>query len=179
MNFLAKKYQFLVRVVCYTHPMKRSSFTLVELLVVLAIMSIILSISAGYFIGFKSGNALRLGSQVVVAALHQARTMAITQQSPHGVALDSSQSRVFVFRKPDGATRIKVSEDYQLPKGVFIDDSNFRLDTHVEVNARAVLFSSTGTATNGSIWLRNSHGKFNTITVIAPTGRARIFNHHT
>lgn len=159
--------------------MKRSSFTLVEVLVVLAIMSITLGISAGYFVNFRSGNALRLGSQIVVAALHQARTMAITLQSPHGVALDSAQSRVFVFRKPDGATRIKVNENYQLPKGVLIDNSNFRFDTHVDVNARAVLFSATGTATNGSIWLRNSHGKFNTITVIAPTGRARIFNHHT
>jgi Tfp pilus assembly protein FimT len=148
-----------------------------ELVVVLAIMSMLLGLSTAYFFSFKSGAALKIAAQDIVAALSQARSLAITTRDYHGVAFDDTQSEYFIFKKPDDATREIVSIHFKTKNGIIIESTTFDPDSHGAINKPTALFNPTGSGKGGSIFLKNAKGRYNTITVVSATGRVRVFNY--
>ena len=72
---------------------KSKSFSAIEIMVVLAIVSIVLGLTAVYFFNFKSGAVLRLAAHEVAGTLNQARSLAITHQETYDVVFDAGLSR--------------------------------------------------------------------------------------
>jgi prepilin-type N-terminal cleavage/methylation domain-containing protein len=159
--------------------MKNSQgFTLIEMIVVLGIISAVLGITTVYFFNYKSGAALKISANNIVAALNQARSLAITRRVEHGVAFDSVNSAYFVFAKPDSATRQLVTSPLKTSSGVVIESTNLPIDPQALINLPAEIFNITGSAeSNASIYLVNSQGKYYTLTIINTTGRVRIYNY--
>ena len=71
----------------------RSAFTLMEMLVVMAVIVILLGISIPFFSGFTKGTKLKTAAQDITASLNAARGMAITYRKSYSVVFDYSEKQ--------------------------------------------------------------------------------------
>lgn len=157
---------------------KSQAFSLIELMVVMSIITMLLGLTTIYFFKYKAGASLKISANNIMAALNQARSLAITKRVEHGVAFDVSNSDYFVFAKPDSATRQIVTAPLTTSSGVIIHSTNLPIDSHTLINYPAQIFNITGSAeSNASIFLKNSQEKYYTLTIINTTGRVRIYNY--
>ena len=109
--------------------MKNSqAFSLIELLVVLGIITMLMGLTTVHFFNYKAGSALKISANNIVAALNQARSLAITKQVEHGVAFDVVNSDYFVFKKSDSANRQIVTTLLTTSSGVIIESTNLPID---------------------------------------------------
>ena len=76
----------------------KHGFTLVELLVVVAIMSVVSMIIFNTFVTFKTNQALNMDTDTVVEVLRQARNQTLTSKnsSSYGVHFSSTKVTLFV-----------------------------------------------------------------------------------
>lgn len=72
------------------------AFTLVELLLVLAILGILTAVTLPTFVRSIRGNRLRAGARTVVMAGRYARSMAVMKQSAMALSFDLDSATVFV-----------------------------------------------------------------------------------
>jgi prepilin-type N-terminal cleavage/methylation domain-containing protein len=84
-------------------PRHRSrAFTLVELLLVLAIIGIVTAITVPNFVRSLKGNRLRTAARTVVSMGRYARSMAVMRQNDMALTFDLESSRVSVREIPRG-----------------------------------------------------------------------------
>jgi len=158
---------------------KKSAFSLIEMMIVLGIITMMIGLTTAYFFNFRSGAALKISANNIMAALNLARSLAITQQVEHGVAFDINDSAYRVFIKPDTGNPQFVTKQMKTLSGVVIESTNLPIDSNSTFSARVEVFNPTGNAeNNGSIYLKNSEGKYYTITIVNATGRIRIYNYN-
>jgi Tfp pilus assembly protein FimT len=156
---------------------KLAGFSLLEVVVVLGIITIILGMTTAYFFNYKSGAALKVSSQNVIAALNQARSLAITTKAEHGVAFDTADSVFRIYEKIDNSRQWK-SVWMKTADGVIIESTTLPVDSNSTINKPAAIFNINGSAeSNASIYLKNSYGKYYTLTIINATGRIREYNY--
>lgn len=72
------------------------AFTLIELLLVVAILAVISVMAVPEFVKSTRGNRLRAAARTVVASGRYARSMALMRQAPMGVTFDLDAGRVTV-----------------------------------------------------------------------------------
>jgi prepilin-type N-terminal cleavage/methylation domain-containing protein len=77
-------------------PSTRHAFTLIELLLVTAILAVITLIAVPEFVKSARGNRLRAAGRTVVASGRYARSMALIRQVPVGVTFDLVGGRLIV-----------------------------------------------------------------------------------
>ena len=80
-------------------PRPRASFTLIELLVVLGVISIILSIGVGAYVGLIRTTALRGEIEAVIALIRSARAAAIAEGGETFIRLDTETGRLYPFSR--------------------------------------------------------------------------------
>ncbi len=157
---------------------KLKAFSLIEIMIVLGIITMILGLTTTYFFNFRSGAALKISANNIMAALNQARSLAITQQIEHEVVLDISESKYSVYAKLDTTTRQQVTAWAKVSDGVIITSTTLPIDTDLPDSNPAEVFNPTGSAeSNASIYLQNSAGEEYTITIVNATGRVKIYNY--
>jgi prepilin-type N-terminal cleavage/methylation domain-containing protein len=85
-------------------PLRRPSgaFTLIELLLVLAIVGIVTAITVPNFVRSLKGNRLRAAARTVVSMGRYARSMAVMRQNDMVLTFDLEASRVSVREVPRG-----------------------------------------------------------------------------
>ncbi|MCD5397451.1 prepilin-type N-terminal cleavage/methylation domain-containing protein, partial [candidate division NPL-UPA2 bacterium] len=111
-------------------------FTLLELLVVLAIMALLTAMSAPAISGYLRGARLRGGARQIASALRHARQLAITKRSDHTVYFNIAEEQFWVVDR-DG---VLVGERRTLPDTI---------DFHPPLPSYT--FTARGTGTLGSI----------------------------
>ncbi|CAN5557265.1 hypothetical protein BH10PLA1_BH10PLA1_19500 [soil metagenome] len=107
------------------HP----AFTLLELILVLAILTIVVAIVAPNFRDFTTGRATRNTATQILAMTHYARTQAVTQGVPYRLNYDSQSNTLWITMEPlsgssapanDFATRLVIdngiSVDTDIPQ---------------------------------------------------------------
>ena len=139
-------------------------FTSIELVVVLAIMSLLLGLTTAYYYNFKTATALKLSAYEIAATLNQARSLAITKQDDHSVVFDLANDQYEI----QDAASVRVDEEHYLAEGITYDSVTFA--------ANKVNYSSTGTANAGTVKLKDGKGDFYSITVSSATGRVKVLN---
>ena len=152
--------------------MKKSAFTLVEMLVVLAVISMLLGISVPFTSQFGKGLRIKTASRAIVASLRIAKSNAVTYRKKHSVIFDVANSRYWI-EDIDG----KIFEKKRsLPSAVkFKDKDDDKTDPITFENDR-VIFYSTGAIEGGagSITITDRQGVSKTISILGSTGKISI-----
>jgi prepilin-type N-terminal cleavage/methylation domain-containing protein len=140
----------------------RKGFTLVEILVVVAIMTILAAIVLGSFRAFRSAQGLEKDTELIVEVLRQARSQTLTSQngSSYGVYFASSTIALFA------GTTYNASDTSN--QNFFLINKDVVLDLNLTGESRSIVFNRlTGeTVHNGTIIISSpSSSKTKTITV--------------
>lgn len=180
-----------------------SGFSLMEIMVVLAIIAVLSSISAPMLKGFAATRRLKTSARSIVDTLGFARDIAITENNTHLVVFDIDGSRYWLASSetfdlqnpassvgrtansaPTNGQQAMVSRTggimgipRPLNKGVSIASI---VSTINGVNQQIisgvdyVYFSPTATSVDTTVYLRNMDDDYVSITVEAATGRCRM-----
>ncbi len=89
----------------------RKGYTLMELLIVLAITAILSSLSVRALIGMREHLAVRLAATDATRTLHDARTIAITAAQRTAVRIDSRRNTISVLHGTDTLRTLRL-DDY-------------------------------------------------------------------
>ena len=81
-----------------TAATRRRAFTLVELLLVLAIFAVVAAVTVPTFVKSIRGNRLRTATRTVLMAGRYARSMALLNQQEMAVTFDMEAGKVSVLR---------------------------------------------------------------------------------
>ncbi len=149
-----------------------TGFTLLEAIIVLAIMTMFFAVSLPVFSRFMENAKLEMGARSVVSALRTARGYAITNNTVYYVffvTIDNKPS--YYISSSDEAVPAApvdvVDKVYKLPAGILFNPlTGF-------TGSRAV-FKSTGEVdAAGTVTIKDSRGNVTTVSVEKTTGRAR------
>lgn len=133
---------------CHVHPQRTAGFTLVELLVVLAIIGMMITAMPTLISAVLPGMKLRAAAYDFASALRAARGTAVLQHQDTIVRLDLRTGQYQVF---PGAT------SWILPEGV---STTFEGPTaEISGNVVAIRFFPDGTSTGGRIGLSAGHSQ--------------------
>ncbi len=97
---------------------RRSGFTLLELLTVMAIMLLIMGLAVGAFVGMGKGDRLRAGVSNIRSTLSVARQTAICKGTKCAVQFDKAKKSWNITEYNRGGTVQAVRENYFLPQGI-------------------------------------------------------------
>lgn len=153
-----------VRMPTYSAGSSRAprGYTLLELLVVLAIMAGMLATVPPLFSSATSGTELRAAARQMSAALRQARSSAITGRAPVAFILDLERQRYQVEGRPEVA----------LPAGLEL--TLLTAESELQGNGRgAIRFYADGSSSGGRITLATSTAA-ETIEVAWLSGRVAL-----
>jgi prepilin-type N-terminal cleavage/methylation domain-containing protein len=138
---------------------KKSGFTVVELIIVISIIGILFSFSSGSLRTLLSYYKLRVSTDEIVSYLRKTKQLAISKHARYGLELISSKE--FGIYK-DGETGYI--------ENCFLEDGI--LASHSRSNNKTT-FSPLGTAYSGTITLSNSYGKSYNV-IISSSGKIRV-----
>jgi len=152
--------------------MKNHGFTLLETIIVLAIMTMFFAVSIPFFSRFTESTKLETSARGVTSALRIARTYAITNNAPYYVFFETIDNEPSYYVSsldepiPTAPTNVE-DKIYKLPVGISFSSIVFGITT------RAV-FKPTGEVNDAGSVLITDGTNTKTINVEATTGRARI-----
>lgn len=146
-----------------TSRLDRTGFTLVEMMIVIALLGIMLAIAIPAWMQFRPNTDLRTAARGVTGDFYNMKQRAVGEQTPYRIAFD------------------RVNQSYQLindSKNVIVQTKNFsEFDGSIELTTTfpndTVNFFTRGTASPGSVTLTNTRNSTATITVNI-TGRTNV-----
>ena len=142
--------------------LKFFGFTLLELLVVLAIMAMLTAMSVPAISGYIKGARLKGGAREIASALRQARTLAITQRARRAVILYHTDNAVSVYEN-DGLQYRYLPDTIDLYR---VDGGSPDTD-----GTETVTFKPNGTTTdNDTFRVYDTANRYREITVNAAGG---------
>jgi type II secretory pathway pseudopilin PulG len=122
---------------------REGGVTLLELVLVMAILALAVSLVAPRFGNWSEEWALRSAAERVAQTVRYARTRALFEQSYYVVEIEPASRWVRVFSPTTGFLRA-----YLLPRGVMIDDGEDPLPSVVRI-----LFPPSGVVEERNLWL--------------------------
>lgn len=149
-------------------------FTLVELMVIIAIIGIISTMAAPLFMTFLRAMETRGASQELATLLHQARQLAIATNSKYRVEIEPDNNRLRFAQSTDGGTTYSSrpsptdGQDYWRPV------NQARLTCRKPEPPSFITFNSLGSAVGGTITVQNASGTSSmNVVVDGSSGRIR------
>jgi prepilin-type N-terminal cleavage/methylation domain-containing protein len=146
--------------------MKKEGITLIELVVVMAIIAIGAALIAPNIGAWIPSYRLRSASRDVVSALREAQMKAISTKIPYQVSFNPAAGSYILQYQDTGGNWINEGASQKFPSGIVIRGITFPGD---KAN-----FSPNYTASTGNITLENTRGSSKTVTLTSSTGRVRI-----
>ncbi|MCD5390945.1 GspH/FimT family pseudopilin [candidate division NPL-UPA2 bacterium] len=149
-------------------------FTLLELLVVLAIMALLAGMSAPAISGYLRGARLRGAAKEIASAMRLARTMAITKRDIYTVDFNTNNRQFWVEwnNTISGTVDTLVGEVRTLPETI---DYDFSGSDPITFTGNVCSFNPRGGANAGSIYIADKQGNGKRIVVTSTaTGRVQV-----
>ena len=156
--------------------MKKSGFSLIELMVVIAIISIAAGIAIPNIIGWLPNYRLGKAAGDMLSALQKARLSAIKGNTNMVVAINLGNNSYMIFQDDgdgipgnagnwvrDGAERIQLTDP--LPAGILINTAAFSGATAFRYDSRGLSLNAAGNSTGGTLTLRNNRGWTQSLTL--------------
>lgn len=159
----------------------KSGMTLMEVMLVIAIIAIVSGIAIPNFIGWFPKYKLGVAARELVSTLQQARIRAIKESTDVAVIVDVANDNYQSFRDDGAGTPANArnatldagERTYitpQLPAGVTISSATL---VPIRLNRRGIPFDAAGNPATGTVTFTNSLGLTRTVTLLI-TGNARI-----
>ncbi|MBU0759563.1 MAG: GspH/FimT family pseudopilin [Candidatus Omnitrophica bacterium] len=151
---------------------KKRGFTLVEMLVVLAIIGMLLGISIPFTSGFGKGLRIKTASRAILGTLRVARSSAITYRDRQMVVFDAQEGAYWI-QDEDG----NISEKkHKLPGSIKFELPGNKESDPITFKDDAVIFVPSGAVEgpSGTITLSDKGGDSRTISIISSTGKITI-----
>jgi prepilin-type N-terminal cleavage/methylation domain-containing protein len=145
----------------------RGGFSLIEMLIVLAVMGILATMGIGYLIAAQPATQLQRGELVLASFLNRARNLALSEETSVRVVFNEDPSQ-FWIEQLDRATLNwnTVSEIATLPEGVGFTPGG------IAFASNTVQFTTRGSLmAGGTITIANSTGSTSILTGNVATGR--------
>ena len=145
----------------------RSGFSMVEMLMVLAIMGIIVTLTISSLMAARPHAQLERGELVVAQTLNQARNLAISDELAVRVSLDPDANTMTIAQADPGTTDyVDIFGPYDLPDGIEFEADGITFDgNNVQFTPRGSLLSG------GEIEISNSAGETTIFTGNLATGK--------
>lgn len=150
----------------------RRAFTLVEMLVVLAVIAMLLGISLPFTAGFGKGLRIKTAARAILGTLRVAKSNAITHREKYAVIFDVENNEYWI-EDSEGRT---LERKRRLPGSIKFEVHDTEGQDPITFEDDRVVFYSTGAVegTSGSVTITDRQGNSRTISIIASTGRIRI-----
>jgi len=133
----------------------QKGFTLMELIVAVILMGILLTMALPSYSQWRRSLEYRSTARLVVAALREARSRAITDNQPHQVIIDSANRQ---YRLADYTTWTLLAPEVSLYTGA-------------TTTPYVVQYNTNGTSSGGTINVRDVDGTQKYQIVVNTTGR--------
>jgi len=142
-------------------------FTLLEALIVLALMGILVTFSVSTMLAARPHTLLERGEVDLASKLMQARNVAVSEEVSTRMVFNLAQGLYWIERYNRGTEVWEdASQQWTLPEGtVFVEDGNTFPDSTATFTPRGTLL------VGGTIQITNSAGEVATLTGVVPTGR--------
>jgi len=152
--------------------MKKQAFTLVEMLVVLAVIALILSLSIPFTSGFGKGLRLKTAARAILGTLRVAKSNAITYRQKYTVFFDKEDEAYWI---EDSEGRL-FERKRELPSSIKFENPDDENTDPITFEDDKVVFYSTGAIEggSGSVTITNKQGNSKTISIIGSTGKIRV-----
>jgi len=159
-------------------------FSLVEMLVVIALMGILTALIAPGFYKKLPGVRLKTATKKTVAVIRYARNQAVSRKKPFWLVIDKKKNQLTLSDKPlkhpDGFTEEAASDSpapkvYVYPEGVMIGKLVVG-DKEVKDSEGAFIFYPNGSCNGGEILLGIDQDRVYNITIDFLTATATIEN---
>jgi len=144
-----------------------TGFTLVEVIIVLAIVSILSAIAVPQYMQWIKNAEYRGTARTVLFALREARSKAIATNLEHRVEFESLNRRYRVTR----GNRASNSNNWNTVVREWV---SLPLVVHMVANVEKIQLNTNGTANAGTISIQDSMAKTKYEVRIARTGKVRI-----
>jgi general secretion pathway protein H len=141
---------------------RQAGFTLIELIVVVAILGLALALIVGYKPPWSSGLGTRAAAGQLASALRLARSEAIARDSPVSVTIDVGAHRYRVGQEPDR----------RLPPALTMELLTVAGERRTAVES-AIRFNADGSSTGGRVTIGDAVRKF-VVGVDWLTGRVSV-----
>ncbi len=146
---------------------KEAAFTLVELLIVLALLGIMLSVAVPAIRDISGRHNLEIAARSLAIDIRRTRQMAITTGTPYCLQL-AVNSTSYDYRIKNCLSA--ETERFSYPEGVSLSSTTFQPSGSMP----QLRFSSSGHCGGGTAVLINGAGVRSYVIVAAITGRVRI-----
>lgn len=154
---------------------RRNAFTLVEMLVVLAIIAMLLGISLPFTSGFGKGLRIKTTARAILGTLRVARSNAITYRKEYIVVFDVENGEYWI-EDSEGAIFEKKRRLARSIKFQALASEGEEAADPVTFEDDKVIFRSTGAihGSSGSVSIADKRGDSRTISIIGSTGKITI-----
>nr|MBU1327856.1 GspH/FimT family pseudopilin [Candidatus Omnitrophota bacterium] len=148
------------------------AFTLVEMLVVLAIIAMIMAISVPFTSGFGKGLRIKTTARAIAGIIHVARSNAVTFRKNYSVVFDVKKSQYWI----EDETNHIYEKKYFLPGPIKFEIKGDEEADPVTFENDKITFNSSGAVegASGAITFTDKQGGSRTISVIGATGKITI-----
>lgn len=156
-------------------PRHPGAFTLIELILVLAVISMVLTLCAPAMRGFFESRQTAEAAQNVLAMTRWARSEAVTRGNPCRLNFDSAAGCYWLTEQNAGCyvpIRSDIGRRFQLPDGV---------DLHLLIDGNAILgaagciqFQPTGRSDAATIEIRGRQGEQYQVKCLSPCEPFRV-----
>ena len=160
---------------------KDHGFTLVELLVAIAIAGIVMAVAVPAYVSHLPRIRLKAACREVISCMQYARIQAIRDKDAWHIVFTPSAG---VFIVMDDAGNVCRSVDLASYDGIFFGSNNpDAIDSNhtppqadgVSYNGNRAKFNGNGTAASGTIYLKNEKGDTMAIGTASAAGRVRAW----
>ena len=149
-------------------------FTLMEMMIVVVVIGIVAGLAVPSFLSYMPKLRVKAAAREIVSELRLARSKAVSERRPFGVAFNVGDNTLISFADTDDPP----SQVYSVSDSLLRADT---LDGDISLNSctyanNCVVFNSTGAAsTSGDLQIVTADGSIlMSINILASTGRVRL-----